>query len=164
MRVPHSDEYVARPDIDRFGRKVLCRIETKLLQFPAVKMNFCALNSMAVPVANVQSRCSGLRLVNNPATNGATASMTISPARISSAFTWRFYQAAVSGCYEVVSRYFNASLISISRFSTSVTSSDRSTPRCSAFPEKYSHTPLSMETALAPWRLVECGEAPEFLC
>ena len=33
--------------------------------------------------------------------------------------------------------YFNASLISISRLNTSLTSSDRSTPRCSALLEKY---------------------------
>src|SRR5579863_1267698 len=41
--------------------------------------------------------------------------------------------------------YFNASLISISRLSTSVSSSDKSTPFCSALAEKYCHTLRSME-------------------
>lgn len=40
----------------------------------------------------------------------------------------------------------SALLISISRFSTSVTSSDRSTPFYSALPEKYSQTLRSIET------------------
>jgi hypothetical protein len=41
--------------------------------------------------------------------------------------------------------YFSASLISMSRLSTSVNSSDKSTPFCSALAEKYCHTLCSME-------------------
>ena len=41
--------------------------------------------------------------------------------------------------------YFSASLISMSRLSTSVNSSDKSTPFCWALAEKYCHTLCSME-------------------
>ena len=45
--------------------------------------------------------------------------------------------------------YFNASLISMSRFSISVTNSDRGMPRCWAFPAKYSQTLRSTETGIS---------------
>ena len=41
--------------------------------------------------------------------------------------------------------YFSASLISMSRLSTSVNSSDKPTPFCSALAEKYRNTLCSME-------------------